>query len=158
MGWLRFVGALALVGSLLVGGADAQAVGDAVASQYVAVKKLTAAANFCVREEGRMQVERNEHYDAFLRANAKDPHAPTIGEMSDTRAQTRLEDEALAQKRDECVPLLDEIADSVRELRRTCAAYLATGTTNDRPTPLPETLPSNICGIARGIDKLGSGN
>ena len=135
---------------LLTGLAQAQTPGDLVVSQFMAFKKTNVAAKFCVHEEGRMQIERNDHYDALLRAKAKNPHAPTIDEMSDALAETILEDEALQQKREECEPLLDEVMGAVRELRRECAGYSPSPVTDDEPSA--EIVAIDICRAVRGTD------
>src|SRR5215472_1255299 len=114
--------------------AAAQSQGDIVAAQYTEFMKSKAAVKACASEEGRMQLERNAHYDALLQANAHDPRAPTIDEMWQAQMQLRLEDEALSQKRDECTPLFDQLAVSVRELRRDCSAYGTPSTSEDAPS------------------------
>lgn len=135
--------AVVLVATLAVPAA-AQTAGEMVISQYAEFMKSRAAARSCLSEEGRMQVERNERYSALLRANAKNPAAPTIAEMSDAQAQVRLEDEALVQKRDECSPLLDVLVAAARELSRDCYAYVAPST-DDQPRPTGDALAVDIC-------------
>ena len=138
---------LALLGGLV----QAQTPGEFVVSQFMAFKKMNVAAKFCVHEEGRMQIERNDHYEASLRAKAKNPHAPTIAEMSDALAETRPEDEALQQKREECAPLLDEVMGAVRELRRECAAYTPGYVPKD-DQPSAESVALDICRTVTGTD------
>lgn len=133
--------------------AEAQTAGDVVASEYADLAKSKAAARWCLSEEARMQVDRNERYDTLLRANARDPETPTIGEISEARAQVRLEDEALSEKRDECSPLLDELVAAARELRRTCAAYAAPGDTE--PAPPTDARVTDIC---HGPTQSGAGD
>jgi hypothetical protein len=123
--------------------AEAQTASDVVVSQYADFAKSRAAARWCLSEEARMQVERNERYNAVLRANAQDPQIPTIDEISEARAQVRLEDDALSQKREECTPLLDELVAAARELRRRCSAYAAPG--NTEPAPPTDTRAIDIC-------------
>lgn len=147
---IRSIGVAALCVGLLTGLAEAQTPADDVVSSYTTFKKLNIAAKFCVSEEGRMQLERNDHYDALLSASAKNPHAPTLEEMLAARAEIRLEDEALKQKREECEPLLDEVVAAAKELRRDCSAY--TPITNDEETPPSETLATNICRAAKSDD------
>ena len=144
----------ALSVGLLTGLAQAQTSGDLVVSQFGAFKKLNVAAKSCAHEEGRMQIERNDHYDALLRAKAKDPLAPTIAEMSDALAETRLEDEALQQKREECEPLLDEVMGAVRDLRRECTAYITTPAAGDQSSA--ETVAIDICRTVTGTDRSAS--
>jgi len=134
--------------------ARAQTLGDSVISQFAVFKKSKAAVRVCANEEGRMQVERNEHYDALLHALARDPASPTIDEMWKAQAQVRLEDEALGQKRDECTPLFDELLAAMKELQRNCQAYTALKT-SDEPTPATEGLAIDIC---RGATKKDGGD
>jgi hypothetical protein len=134
--------------------APAQTLGDAVISQFAVFKKSKAAVRVCVNEEGRMQVERNQHYDALLHALAKDPGFPTIDEMSRAQAQVRLEDEALGQKRDECTPLFDELVTATKELQRNCEAYTALKT-SEEATPATNALAIEIC---RGSTKRDDGD
>jgi hypothetical protein len=134
--------------------APAQTLGDAVVSQFAVFKKSKAAVRVCVNEEGRMQVERNERYDALLHGLAKDPGSPTIDEMSRAQAQVRLEDEALGQKRDECTPLFDELVAATKELQRDCEAYTALKT-SEEARPAMDTLAIDIC---HGATKRGEAN
>ncbi len=124
--------------------AEAQTLGDTVVSQFAEFKKAKAAVRICLSEEGQMQIERNQHYDARLHADAKDPAAPTIDEMYQAQAQVRLEDEALDQKRDECTPLFDQLLVEAAELRRDCSVYAAPDT-SDEPMPEMDSLAINIC-------------
>ena len=123
--------------------AVAQTSGD-VAARYADFMKSRVAVRVCVSEEGQMQIARNERYDALLQANAKDPAAPTIDEMSQARAQLRSEDEALSQKRDECAPLFDQLVAAARELRRDCSAYVPPSTESEPPEAI-DALAIAIC-------------
>jgi len=91
-----------------------------------------------------MQIARNDHYAELLRADAKNPDAPTLDEISTALAQLRMEDEALSEKRDECEPLFDQLAAATKELRRDCAAYAPPGST-DEPPATADTLAMDIC-------------
>ncbi|GEM_PF-2699100 len=122
----------------------AQSVSDTVVWRFAEFKKSKVAVDACVMEEGRMQVERNAHYDALLRANAKNPDAPTIDEMSDAKSQVVLEDEALSEKRDECSPLFDQLVAATRQLRRDCGVYMALAAT-DEPAEEMNTFATDIC-------------
>ncbi len=124
--------------------AEAQTLGDTVVSQFAEFKKAKAAVRICLSEEGQMQIERNQHYDARLHADAKDPAAPTIDEMYQAQARVRPEDDALEQKRDECTPLFDELLVEAAELRRDCFNY-APPSTSDEPLPEMDSLAKNIC-------------
>jgi hypothetical protein len=141
--------AVAVVLSLAVP-AQAQMLGDLVVSQYIDFMKAKAAVKACTSEEGRMQLERNAHYDTLLQANAKDPAAPTIDEMSQVLTQVRSEDAALSQKRDECEPLFDQLSAAVRALRRDCAAYGAPSA-GDEPTGT-DKLAVDVCHGPKSAD------
>lgn len=134
--------AVALV-SVLAVPAWAQTQSESVALRYAEFAKAKAAVRACASDEGRMQIERNAHYDALLEANAKDPAAPTIGEMTETLMQVRPEDDALAEKRNQCEPLFDELAVAVRALRRDCAIY-GTPSPGDEPAGADE-LAADVC-------------
>ncbi len=123
--------------------AQAQTLGDDVVSQYAELMKAKAAIRRCMSEEGSMQIARNEHYDALLRAKAKNPGAPTIDEMFEVQAQLRSEDDALSEKRDECMPLFDQLAAAARELRRGCSVYAAPSSDGE-PTET-DALATDIC-------------
>jgi hypothetical protein len=131
--------------------AVAQTSGD-VASRYTDFMKSRVAVKVCVSEEGQMQIARNEHYDALLKANAKDPAAPTIDEMTQARAQLRSEDEALSQKRDECAPLFDQLVAAARGLRRDCAAYVPASTENEPAEAIDEMAIAICRGPAKTSD------
>ncbi len=132
------------VASILAFPAQAQTSGDLVTTQYVDFMKSKVAVKACVTEEGEMQIARNEHYDALIKANAKDPAAPSLDEIVSVLAQLRDEDEALSEKRDECGPLFDQLAAATIELRRDCAAYVAP-TAGDEPVPTADALATDIC-------------
>lgn len=121
----------------------AQTQSETVALRYAEFAKAKAAVRACAADEGRMQIERNTHYDALLQANAKDPAAPTINEMAQALAQVRLEDDALSEKRDACEPLFDQLAAAVRALRRDCAIHGAPSP-GDEPTGADE-LAADVC-------------
>jgi len=134
--------AVALV-SMLAVPAWGQTQSEGVALRYAEFAKAKAAVRACAADEGRMQIERNAHYDAFLQANAKDPAAPTIDEMAQALLQVRLEDDALGEKRDACEPLFDQLATAVRALRRDCAIY-GTPSPGDEPTGA-DALVADVC-------------
>lgn len=134
--------AVALV-SVLAVPAWAQTQSETVALRYAEFAKAKAAERACASDEGRMQIERNAHYDALLKANAKDPAAPTIDEMAEALMQVHPEDDALAEKRDECGPRFDELATAVRALHRDCAIY-GTPPPGDEPTGADE-LAADVC-------------
>jgi hypothetical protein len=138
----------------MIASAQAQTLGENIVLQYGVLKKSNTAAKLCVSEVGRMQVVRNDHYDSLLHARAENPDAPTIEEMSDVLAQTRQEDEALKQKREECAPVLEQLVAAAKELRRNCAAYTAP-ITNNEPAPATDTMAITIC---RGSAKSGDGD
>ncbi len=138
-----------------MGAAAAQTNADSLVLQYASFKKLKIAARACTSEEAQMQVERNDRYDAALRAKAKDPNAPTIDEISAARLETILEDDALNQKRQECELLLDEVVNAVNELRRECVAYPVTPDPEEGPSP-SETAAIDICRAATGNDNYAS--
>jgi len=132
--------------------AKAQTSGDTIASRYVAFKKSQAAVRVCANEEGRMQIERNQHYDALLNAGAQDAGTPTIDAMSAAQARLRLEDEALSQKRDECTPLFDQLVAAARELQRDCEGYAAPDAAAD-----PTTVDALVIDICRRTAKSDAG-
>ena len=121
---------------------------EAVALRYAEFVKAKAAVRACAMDAGRMQIERNAHYDALLEANAKDPAAPTIDEMASALAQVRAEDDAISERRDECEPLFDQLASAVRALRRECAVYGAPSL-GDEPTGSDE-LAAAVCNGPKG--------
>lgn len=125
----------------------AQTQSETVALHYAELAKAKAAVRTCARAEGRMQIERNAHYDALLQANAKDPAAPTIDEMAQALAQVRVEDDAISEKREECEPLFDELASAVRALRRDCHSYIAPSP-GDEPTGSDEVA-ADVCNTSK---------
>ena len=124
--------------------ADAQTSGDLVVLHYSEFMKSKAAVGSCLSEEGKMQIARNDRYAALLRANAKNPDAPTIDENATALAQLRMEDEALSEKRQECDPLFDQLAAATRALRRDCAAYAAPSG-SETPAATADSLAIDIC-------------
>ena len=131
--------------SILAFPAEAQTTGDFVTAQYVDFMKAKIAVKACLTEVGAMQIARNEHYDALIKANATDPGAPTLDEITSTLAQLRDEDEALSEKRDQCRPLFDQLAAATIALRRDCAAYVPPTASEDEPMPTADTLANDIC-------------
>lgn len=125
----------------MIAPAQAQTFEDAFAAQYGVFKKFNVAAKLCVSELDRMQVERNDHYEALLHTRARDPDAPTIAEMWDVLVKTHPEDAALNQKRHVCSLLLDQLVAAAKELRRDCEAYT---NTHDEPATAAE-LATKIC-------------
>lgn len=125
----------------------AQTQSETVALRYAELAKAKEAVRACARAEGQMQIERNAHYDALLQANAKDPAAPTIGEMAQALAQVRVEDDAISEKREECEPLFDELASAARALRRDCRSYIAPNP-GDEPTGSDEVA-ADVCNTSK---------
>jgi hypothetical protein len=125
--------------------AEAQTLVDDVVLQYSVFKKSNLAAKVCVNEVGRMQEDRNGHYETLLHAKAQDPDAPTIGEISDVLGETRAEDIALNQRRGSCALLLDELVAAATELRRNCKAYTAPTNTENEPATAAHAVATNIC-------------
>src|SRR5579859_337911 len=154
---IKSIGAAALCLGLAIGPTAAQSAIEPIVLQHATFKKLKIAVKACLTEEGQMQLARNEHYDATLRAKAQDPAAPTIGEISAALLETRLEDDALQEKRQECELLLDEVVGAVNELRRQCVTYPVTPDPNEEPSP-SETAAIDICRAATGIDATASAN
>jgi hypothetical protein len=125
--------------------AEAQTLADEVVLQYGVFEKSNLAAKVCVNEVGRMQEERNGHYETLLHAKALDPDAPTIGEISDVLGEIRAEDIALNQRRRSCALLLDELVAAATELRRNCKAYTVPTNTENEPATAANAVATNIC-------------
>lgn len=156
---IRSAAVTAILIGLAIGTAAAQSAADSLVLQYASFKKLKIAARACTSEEGQMQVERNDRYDAALRAKAQDPAAPTLDEISAARLATVLEDDALNQKRQDCELLLDEVVGAVTELRRECVAYPVTPDPNeDSSQSEAEAAAVDICRAALGTDASASAN
>jgi hypothetical protein len=138
---------------------DAQTLDDAVASQYVVFRKSNSAAKVCLSELDRMQEERNSHYKTLLQSKAQDPDAPTMEEMSNVLAETRAEDAALSERRQECAVLLDQLIAAAKELRRNCEAYIAPADAPSEPARTADMQADNICnGSGKGSDAGNPGD
>jgi hypothetical protein len=154
---IKSIGVAALFLGLAVAPVAAQSEADSLILQYAKLKKVQIAARACTSEEGRMQVARNEHYDTVLRAKTEVAGAPTLSEISAALLETRLEDEALQEKREECELVLDEVVGAARELRRDCVAYPITPATNEEPSR-SEAAAIDICRAATGSAAYASAN
>jgi hypothetical protein len=118
----------------------AQTLDEGVITQYYVLKRSNSTAGVCAHEVLSMQVERNRHYDVLHHADTQSPDDPTSAEMSDLSVQLHLEDTTLKQKREECMPLLDEVIAAAQELRRRCEAVVTSSelvtTKNSRVTAI----------------------
>jgi len=121
----------------------AQTLEEAVITQYSVLKRSNSAASVCAHEVENMQVERNVHYDVLHHADTQSPDDPTSAEMPDLSVQLYLEDTVLKQKRQECMPLLDEVIAAAQELRRHCRTVV----TNSE---LETTKDSRVIAICNG--------
>jgi len=154
---IKVLSVAALVFGLAISAAAAQSSSESLLLQFATFKKEKIAARACVVEAGEMQVARNEHYDAVLHEKATDPAAPSLHDISAALLETRIEDEALEQKRRECEARLDEVVGAINELRRQCVAYPVKPDPDEAPSPL-DTAAIDICRTVTGRDAYAAAN
>jgi hypothetical protein len=155
---IKPIAAAVIYAAAMIAPAATLTLDDAVVLQSETLRKSSSAAKMCASEVGRMQVERNDHYDTLLQAKAENPADPNIGEMWDALAQIRAEDAALKQKRLECMPLLDEVIAAAKELRRNCEAYASAIATGAQGVAADMRAINTCHGSTKGDDeyRLGS--